>query len=82
MLDSFQEGFAEGRQMAQGEIETTNRVTFLHNGTKMREKDYADLKELWDDVLTFLSFGPGARVEIEVVDVTEHAVSTNEIEQG
>lgn len=83
MLDSFKEGFAEGRQMATGEIQTTNRVVFLHNGTRMRERDYDDLKELWDDVLTFLAFGPGARVEIEVVDVDEPtAVSTDEIEQG
>lgn len=86
VLAAFKDGFVEGRAMALGETETVVRVRFLHDGTAMRERDYENGPEglitLWDDVLTFLTFGLGTRVEIEIVENDEPAVRTNELEQG
>lgn len=63
--------------MALGEIEVVYRVVYSHEKTKMRKREYTDLKELWDDVLTFLAFGPGASVKIKAVDIRRVSASAS-----
>lgn len=79
MLDAFKDGFTEGRKVATGEVVLSFYVKYRFNGTLMREKVYADVAEMNEDMLTFLAFGDGVKVTIRVGVAGEDLDSTPQL---
>lgn len=64
MQEAFKQGFAEG-QVAVTMV-WTYHVSFFFEGTKLREVQFGDVRQMLDEVSDHISNGPGTRVEIEV----------------